>query len=295
MDTDVVAYYCLVGVMLQASGYQEPPQRSMTDAEVITTALVAAKLFGGNFTTARAFLKSHGYIPDMLSKSQYNRRLHRAAPLLRRLFRWLALIHKRSTEEDIYLIDSFPAEACDNIRISQTRLYRAEGGPNEDFRGYIASKKRYFFGVKIHLLVTAEGNPVEAFLTPGGRHDARALKQFELDLPEGAMVIGDKALGDLRLRRSSERGLGRRPPTPAPFKLEARRISLHGVYPAYLPEADRNRGIKPRKAASVLHSCRDLRGLRTESFSLRAGAELRRTALTHNLGFDNLFSPASGG
>jgi hypothetical protein len=43
----------------------------------------------------------------MLSKSQYNRRLHRAAPLLRRLFRWLALIHKRSAEEDIYLVDSF--------------------------------------------------------------------------------------------------------------------------------------------------------------------------------------------
>lgn len=55
MDTDVVAYYCLTDEMLRASGYQEPPQRSMTDAEAITTALVAAKLFGGNFTTARAF------------------------------------------------------------------------------------------------------------------------------------------------------------------------------------------------------------------------------------------------
>jgi len=119
------------------------------------------------------------------------------------------MIHKRSVEENIYLIDSFLAEACENIRISQTRLYRTEGSPDEDFREYLASKKRYFFGVNIHLLVTAEGNPVEAFLTPGGRHDARALKQFELDLPEGAMVIGDKASGDLRLRRSSERGLGR--------------------------------------------------------------------------------------
>jgi hypothetical protein len=129
-------------------------------------------------------------------KSQHNRRFRRAAPLLRRLFGWLALIHKWSVEEDIYLIDSFPAKACDNIRISQTRLYRAESGPDEDFRGYIASKRQYFFRVKIHLLVTAEGNPVEAFLAPGGRHDARALKQFELDLPEGAMVIGDKAYND---------------------------------------------------------------------------------------------------
>jgi len=49
MDTDVVAYYCLTDEMLQTSGHQEPPQRSMTDAEVITTALVAARLFGGNF------------------------------------------------------------------------------------------------------------------------------------------------------------------------------------------------------------------------------------------------------
>ncbi|MCS3953306.1 transposase [Salinibacter ruber] len=108
----------------------------------------------------------------------------------------MALIHKRRAEEDIYLIDSFPAKACDKIRISQTRLYRAAGGPDEDFRGYVASKKRYFFGVKIHLLVTAEGNPVEAFLAPGGRHDARALKQFEFDLLEGALVIGDKAYND---------------------------------------------------------------------------------------------------
>jgi hypothetical protein len=64
MDNDVVAYYCLTDEMLQASGHQEPPQRSMTDAEVITTALVAARLFDGNFATARAFLESHGYILD---------------------------------------------------------------------------------------------------------------------------------------------------------------------------------------------------------------------------------------
>lgn len=28
MDTDIVAYYCLTDEMLQASGHQEPPQRS---------------------------------------------------------------------------------------------------------------------------------------------------------------------------------------------------------------------------------------------------------------------------
>ena len=196
MDTDVVALYCLTDDLLQAKGHSEPPQRSMTDSEVITTALVATRLFGGNFATARAYLRKEGYIPDMLSKSQYNRRLHRAAPLLRWLFRRMAQIYKQTTEEDIYLIDSFPASVCENIRIPQTRIYGAEEGPREEFRGYIASKGEYFFGVKVHLLVTAEGHPVEAFLTPGGRSDTRAMKQFQLTLPSESVVIGDKAYND---------------------------------------------------------------------------------------------------
>jgi IS5 family transposase len=196
MDTDVVALYCLTDDLLQDSSHSEPPQRSMSDSEVITTALVATRLFGGNFATARAYLQKEGYIPDMLSKSQYNRRLHRAAPLLRWLFRQMARIHKRTAEEDIYLVDSFPASVCKNIRIPQTRIYGAEEGPNEEFRGYIASKDEYFFGVKVHLLPAAEGHPVEAFLTPGARNDTRAMKQFHFDLPEGAVVIGDKAYND---------------------------------------------------------------------------------------------------
>jgi len=48
-----------------------------------------------------------------------------------------------------YLLDSFPVPICDNIRIPRVRLARSE-----DFRGYIASKKRYFYGIRVQLLVT---------------------------------------------------------------------------------------------------------------------------------------------
>ena len=213
MDTDVVALYCLTDDLLRASSHSEPPQRSMSDSEVITTALVATRLFGGNFATARAYLQKESYIPDMLSKSQYNRRLHRAAPLLRWLFRQMARIHKQTAEKDIYLVDSFPASVCKNIRIPQTRIYGAEEGPNEEFRGYIASKDEYFFGVKVHLLVTGEGHPVEAFLTPGARNDTRAMKQFQFNLPEGSVVIGDKAYNDYDFEDllSEAAGIGLRP------------------------------------------------------------------------------------
>ena len=57
-------------------------------------------------------------------------------------------------EEGVYLLDSFPLPACDNIRIRRCRLYR-----EEHYRGYQASKRRFFYGLKVHLLVTASGAP----------------------------------------------------------------------------------------------------------------------------------------
>ena len=59
-------------------------------------------------------------------------------------------------------LDSFPVPICDNIRISQSKLVHSE-----EYRGYIASKKRYFYGIRVQLLSTADGIPVEfAFLRP---------------------------------------------------------------------------------------------------------------------------------
>ena len=75
--------------------------------------------------------------------------------------------------EAIYLIDSLPIAVCDNIRIRRSKIYSGE-----DFRGYQASKKRYFYGLKIHLMVTQEGQPVACFLTPGSVGDVDALKYY---------------------------------------------------------------------------------------------------------------------
>jgi hypothetical protein len=54
---------------------------------------------------------------------------------------------------------------------------------------YIKHKIR----LKLHLVVTKEGLPVEFLLSPGGWNDTALLDQFDCDLPPGAKVIGDKA------------------------------------------------------------------------------------------------------
>lgn len=195
MDTQLITIYCLCDDLLQAFEHKPNAQRAMSDAEVMTTALAAARLFKGNFTTARLFLKSQGYIPDMLSKSAFSERLHRLIEAFALLFQVLAQTWKRQEGAGLYLIDSFPVSVCDNIRIKRSRLYPLEATEGA-FRGYTASKRRYFYGVKIHLLVTQEGLPVEVFLTPGSCSDTAELKNFAFDLPAGSTVYGDKAYNE---------------------------------------------------------------------------------------------------
>ena len=72
MDTQIVAVFCLVDDMLKALNHREDQQCQMNDAEVITTAIIAALFFGGNYTLARKLLASQGYVPKMLSKSRFS-------------------------------------------------------------------------------------------------------------------------------------------------------------------------------------------------------------------------------
>jgi hypothetical protein len=154
----------------------------------MTTAIVAMLYFGGNFEQARDHLCEYGYVPQMLSRSRFNRRLHRIGHLTLTLFATLAEVFKQWNDESLYLIDSIPIAVCDNYRIRHARLYRGEA-----YRGYQAGKKRYFYGLKVHLMVTQDQEPVEFFLTPGSESDTTALEGFAFDLPTGAQIFGDKA------------------------------------------------------------------------------------------------------
>ena len=151
MDDKIIVTFCLCDDLLKAIHHQEDCQCHMNDAEIMTTALVAALFFRGNHESARAMLKQHGYIPHMLSKSRFSRRLHR-------------IIYSK-----------------------------------EEFRGYQASKKRYFYGLKIHLMVTQDGQPIECFLTPGGFGDVDALKYYAYELPDGSIIYADKAYNDYEI------------------------------------------------------------------------------------------------
>jgi hypothetical protein len=127
----------------------------------------------------------------MLSASRFNRKLHRIAELFQTLFLRLGETWKKLNEKSVYVIDSYPIPMCDNYRILRSKIYHGE-----DFRGYIASKRRYFYGLKIHILVTEQGEPVEFFLELGAFSDTRALGLYNFDVPENSFITGDKAYND---------------------------------------------------------------------------------------------------
>ena len=139
-----------------------------------------------------------------ISKSHFNRRIPRIEPYLwRALFAVLAQTFKERNDPDrTYAVDSLPVAVCGNIRIRRCRLYPLEeghGGGDGDvpkrksFRGYIASKRRYFYGLRVHLVVTGAGEPVEFSLAAGSESDVAVFKELELDLPEGSIICADKA------------------------------------------------------------------------------------------------------
>jgi Transposase DDE domain len=194
MDEKIIATFCLCDDLLKVMHHQDDSQCQMNDAEVMTTAFIAALFFRGNHESARAMLKQHGYIPHMLSKSRFSRRLHRIKDTFILLFELLGQIWKTLNTDSVYVIDSLPIAVCDNIRIQRSKIYTAE-----KFRGYIASKKRYFYGLKIHLMVTPAGQPVECFLTHGGCGDVDALKYYAYELPDGSIIYADKAYNDYEI------------------------------------------------------------------------------------------------
>ncbi len=189
----IISIFGLIDEILIVINHCEDKRRSVSDSEIIT-AIVAAKFFGGNQFHAIHFMKSHKYIPKMLSESRFNRRLHAIGELLYELFLQIGMYLKDVCCEMHYIIDSFPVAVCDNIRILQSKLVKGK-----KWRGYTASMRRYFYGVKVQLLVTGSGIPISFCFTPGKQADVKSLERIIGTLPPEASVYADSAYTDYKI------------------------------------------------------------------------------------------------
>jgi hypothetical protein len=190
----IISIFCLIDDILQGINHAEDVRRHVSDSEIILTAIVSSTSFYGNHCSAIKFMKEYGFIPKMLDKSRFNRRLHKIGKLLYELFEIISSYFKDFCCEMQYIIDSFPVAVCNNMRIANSKILKGK-----KYRGYTASMRNYFYGVKVQLLTTKNGIPIAFHFTPGKTADIKALGKMIDKLPAEASIYGDSAYTDYSL------------------------------------------------------------------------------------------------
>jgi hypothetical protein len=190
----IISIFCLIDDILQGIAHKEDIRRRVSDSEIILTAIVSSTSFYGNHNSAIKFMKQYGFIPNMLDTSRFNRRLHKVGSLLYEIFEIISSYFKDFCCEMHYIIDSFPVAVCNNLRIANCKILK-----EEKWRGYTASMRNYFYGVKVQLLTTKDGIPIAFHFTPGKTGDAKAIGKMIDKLPVESSLYGDSAYTDYGL------------------------------------------------------------------------------------------------
>lgn len=203
-ETKIISIFCFVDDLLKGIGHREDKRRRVSDSEVITTAIVAALYFGGHQDHGRHMMKLTGMVPAMLDKSRFCRRLHQLEALICCLFFQVGHQLKTIAGASDYVVDSFPVAVCDNIRISRSKLLQGK-----QWRGKQCSMRRYFYGVKVQVLVTApQGIPVEFCFVPGSESDVKALTKLPMAVAPESTIDGDSAYTDYTIEEDSKEADG---------------------------------------------------------------------------------------
>ena len=194
----IISIFCLIDDILQGIDHKEDIRRQVSYSEIIITAIVSSTSFYGSHSSAIKFMKQYGFVPNMLDTSRFNRRLHKVGRLLYGLFEIVSSYFKDLCCEMQYIIDSFPVAVCNNMGIMNCKMLR-----DKKWRGYTASMRSYFYGVKVQLLTTKDGIPIAFHFTPGKTADAKALGKMIDKLPPEASIYGDSAYLDYALEDSA--------------------------------------------------------------------------------------------
>ncbi len=181
LDT-IIATFCIPDDLLHIPHHRNDPQAKITDREILIIAILACQEFAGNMRKALQWGKALRLFSFVPSESRFTRRRHRLMPPLHALAPPLRAVWETLPTCTADALDTFPMPVCEHIRANRCRLEKA-------FRGYRASHRDYFHGVKVHLWVASGGFIVAFWLTPGSWHDLTELYGMALDIPCGCALV----------------------------------------------------------------------------------------------------------
>ena len=188
-DALIVAIYVMIDDTMKTLGHRNHSLAGLSDAEILTIAVLAARYYGNHHARAGGQLAGSAYFPRTISPSRFNRRLHALADWLDLFLDLLGDVVVRGQAAICdFVIDSLPLPVCRRVRAWRCRTVRGRA-----YCGYCAAKKEKFFGWRLHLVCTTDGVPVACALLPAGYHDLTPIHELLYGLPPDAWVYADKA------------------------------------------------------------------------------------------------------
>lgn len=191
LEEQIISIYCVCDELVKAYQIQDDKQCKMSSAEIMTFAMFSTLHCEANYKKTRYFSKALKIFPRILSNSRLVRRIHQIPiPLWYAIFTFSKEILEVDKVSE-FIVDSFPVPVCQKNKIFRSKLF-----PRKPFHGYTASKKSYFKGIKVHMIVSLNGMPIEFQISPGKDTDVKVFQNFDCDLPKGSTIFADKAYND---------------------------------------------------------------------------------------------------
>ncbi|NQN83803.1 IS982 family transposase [Streptococcus suis] len=166
----------------------------VSDESLLVLLLLQAEL---GMTSQRHFYKICHLFPcgRLLERSRFNRRSKQLI--------WLVqLIRKAMSEmlpsDKLAIIDSFPLPLCQPVRNHRATIFKgfADIGCN-------ASKHLWFYGFKVHMLVTLSGYILNYVVTPASVHDIKVVYEL-LEGCKQSVILGDLGYLSSELKKDLE-------------------------------------------------------------------------------------------
>ena len=198
-DIKIITAYCIIEKTMQQLGHRNHKLAPVTDAEVLTVAVVASMYFHSNHERALCVMKGMRYITKPLSISRFSRRLHALCGWLEQIVELLGALFAQG---EAFIIDSIPVPVCKSVRATRCRKINGALPSSRPYFGRCASKGWGFFGWRLHLICTPQGVPVAFQMLPASWHDLTPIYELTVGLPSGTFLYADKGYVSALVKRT---------------------------------------------------------------------------------------------
>ena len=169
--------------------YRNRPK--MSDCEIIALSITGESMGIDSESYFWGKLRSDHTVdfPNLIDRSNFNRRRKRLYPLTEELNRTIA--GELNQGETVFIVDSIPIPVCQIAREKRSNICkeRFETAPD---KGFSAVSKSYFYGYKLHLLTSMRGIFHSMDLAKASIHDIHYLSEVKHSGLNNCTLLADK-------------------------------------------------------------------------------------------------------